>query len=205
MGHPKFIPKTAPCLQQSPPSSNILIPSPTHSWTQMASGSNQPFCHNTLSGHTHTHRWSRRQVHNMSPPLAMLIESEAIIIGQYYWIPQHFTLHPRHFKHYIKLHLYHKQLTHCNKTKLFWPSYCFWHFFWGGGWREQKIGKAIEQILIHHPKIILKPFHGLLHSKMHCSLYSTFLKIGSWLWPVTTDFWDISRYVNNHVMVYKNL
>ena len=52
-----------------------------HSPPQMASGFNQPFCHNTLSGtHTHTQRWSRRQVHNMSAPLAMLIESDTLII-----------------------------------------------------------------------------------------------------------------------------
>jgi len=47
-----------------------------HSPSQTASGSNQPFRHNTLSGQTD--RWARRQVHTMSALLAMLIESDAI-------------------------------------------------------------------------------------------------------------------------------
>jgi len=40
------------------------IPQPTHSPPQMASGSNQPFYHNTLSRQTNrqTDRWDRRQL-----------------------------------------------------------------------------------------------------------------------------------------------
>jgi len=53
-GRPKFTPKTP--LRQSPPSSEIhpSLDRP-HSPPQMASGSNQPFCLNTLSGPTHRH------------------------------------------------------------------------------------------------------------------------------------------------------
>ena len=42
-----------------------------HLPSQMTSGSNQPFCHRTLSGHTHrqidrqTDRWDRRRANNM--------------------------------------------------------------------------------------------------------------------------------------------
>jgi len=57
-----------------------------HSPPQTASESVQPFCHNTLfgqtDGHTQTDRWSRRQVHNMSAPLAILIESDALKTNQ---------------------------------------------------------------------------------------------------------------------------
>ena len=42
-----------PSLQRSPPPSNIPIPRPTTPLTTpTASGCNQPFCHNTLSGPT---------------------------------------------------------------------------------------------------------------------------------------------------------
>jgi len=53
-GRPKFTPKTAPSLPRSPP--HLIHPSldRTHSPPQTASGSNQPFCHNTLSGPTDT-------------------------------------------------------------------------------------------------------------------------------------------------------
>jgi len=51
-----------------------------HSPPQTAPGSNEPFRHNTLCGHTYIHRWSRRMFHTMSASLAMLIESDAIII-----------------------------------------------------------------------------------------------------------------------------
>jgi len=52
-----------------------------HSLPQTASGSNQPFCHNTLSGHRHTQtdRWDRRQVYSNSA-YALLIVSDALII-----------------------------------------------------------------------------------------------------------------------------
>ena len=49
-----------------------------HSLSQMASGTNRPFCHNTLSGPTfsQTHRWSRRQARTMSAPLARYADRE---------------------------------------------------------------------------------------------------------------------------------
>ena len=78
MGRPKFTPKTAPPLQQSPPHLIHPYQARPHSPPRTASGSSQPFWHNTLSGHTH--RWSRQQVRNMSAPLVMLIESDALII-----------------------------------------------------------------------------------------------------------------------------
>jgi len=37
-----------------------------HSPSQMASGSNHPFCHSSLFGQTQTDRWARRQICNMS-------------------------------------------------------------------------------------------------------------------------------------------
>jgi len=55
-----------------------------YSPSQTASGSNQPFCHNTLCGpkdrptDRQTDRWSRRMFHNTSAPLAMLIESDPL-------------------------------------------------------------------------------------------------------------------------------
>jgi len=53
-----------------------------HSSSQMASGFNQPFCQNILCDLTHRpkDRWSRRMFRNISAPLAMLIESDALII-----------------------------------------------------------------------------------------------------------------------------
>ena len=44
---------------------------------QTASGSNQPFCHNTL---LRTDRWGTRMFCTISAPLAMLIESDALIM-----------------------------------------------------------------------------------------------------------------------------
>jgi len=40
----------------------------------------QPFFHSTLTGQTHRQTWSRRQVCNMNAPLAMLIDSDVLII-----------------------------------------------------------------------------------------------------------------------------
>ena len=72
MGCPKFTPKTALPLWQSPP--HLIHPSldRPHSPSQMASGSNQPFCHSTLSGQTDSHidrltdRWDRRKLDSMT-------------------------------------------------------------------------------------------------------------------------------------------
>ena len=50
---------------------------PPHSPPQTASGSNQPFCHNS---HVRTDRWGWRMFSTNSVPLAMLIESDALII-----------------------------------------------------------------------------------------------------------------------------
>ena len=52
-----------------------------HSPLQTASGSSQPFCHSTLSGHrqTPTDRWSRWQTYTKSA-YTLLIESDALII-----------------------------------------------------------------------------------------------------------------------------
>ena len=56
-------PKTAPSLRRSPP--HLIHPSldRPNSPSQTASGSNQPFCHSTLSGQIdrQTDRWERRQ------------------------------------------------------------------------------------------------------------------------------------------------
>jgi len=49
---PHVYPKTAPSLRGSPPLSNIPSLDRPHSPSQTASGSNQPFCHNTLSSQT---------------------------------------------------------------------------------------------------------------------------------------------------------
>jgi len=54
MGRRKFTPKLPLPLRRSPPKSNTPIPSPTPLTTPKASGSNQPFCHNT---HVQTDRW----------------------------------------------------------------------------------------------------------------------------------------------------
>jgi len=51
-----------------------------HSWSQTASGSIQPFCHSTLCDRP-TDRWSRWMSRNLSTPLAMVIESNALIIS----------------------------------------------------------------------------------------------------------------------------
>jgi len=59
-------------LRWSPPLSNTPIPRPTPLTIPMASGSNQPFCHSTLSGqtdrltHRQTNRWASRQVGKIS-------------------------------------------------------------------------------------------------------------------------------------------
>jgi len=50
MGCPKFTPKTALPLRRSPPKSNTK-PDPGHHHKRHY-GFHQPFCHNTLSGHT---------------------------------------------------------------------------------------------------------------------------------------------------------
>jgi len=69
MGCLKFHPKR-PFLWRSPP--HLIHPSLDwpHSPSQMASRSNQLFCHSTLSGptdtHTETDRWARRQVYTIS-------------------------------------------------------------------------------------------------------------------------------------------
>jgi len=48
-----------------------------HSPPQTVSGSNHPFCH---SSYVQTGRWGRRVFYSISAPLAMLIESDALII-----------------------------------------------------------------------------------------------------------------------------
>ena len=52
-----------------------------HSPSQTAFGSKQPFFHNTFCRQTDrpTDRWSRQMFRNMSAPLAMLIDSDALI------------------------------------------------------------------------------------------------------------------------------
>jgi len=77
MGRPKFIPKTAPSLRRSPPPSNTPIPRPTLLPPKTASGSNQPFCHSSL---LRTDRWDKRTFCTISAPLAMLIESDALLL-----------------------------------------------------------------------------------------------------------------------------
>jgi len=88
-GTPHIHPKNWPiCSDDHHP--HLIHPSldQPHSPSQMASGSNQPFCHNTFCGltdrttdrKTDTDRWSRRMFHNMSTPFTMLIESDALII-----------------------------------------------------------------------------------------------------------------------------
>jgi len=70
-------------LRRLLPPSNTPIPRPTHSPSQTASGSSQPFFHSTLD----THRQSDRPTDGISNrytplalTLAMLIESDALII-----------------------------------------------------------------------------------------------------------------------------
>jgi len=52
MGRPKFTPKSAPSASTITTPSNTPILDRHHSPPQTASGSTQPFCHNTLSGPT---------------------------------------------------------------------------------------------------------------------------------------------------------
>ena len=52
MGCYTFTPKTAPSPSMIITPSNTPLPRPTHSPPQTASGSNQTFCHSTLSRHT---------------------------------------------------------------------------------------------------------------------------------------------------------
>jgi len=59
-----------------------------HSPPQTASRSNQPFCHNTLCGPTDRpsdRQMVQRMFRNMSTPLAMLIESDALIKYIMHW------------------------------------------------------------------------------------------------------------------------
>jgi len=83
MRRPKFTPKNCP-FPFDDNHRHLIHPSldRPHSLSQTASGSNQPFCHNTLRTDRPTDRWSRRMFGNMSAPLAMLIqeESDALII-----------------------------------------------------------------------------------------------------------------------------
>jgi len=80
MGRPKFTPKTA--LPFDDHHLHLIHPSldRPHSPFQTASGSNQPFCHSTLSGQTdwQTERWSGRPARIMSALLTMLIESDVL-------------------------------------------------------------------------------------------------------------------------------
>jgi len=85
MGRPQFHPKTSLSLRRSPPLSNTPIPRPTPLTIPTTSGSDQPFCHSTLSGqtdrqtHRQTDRWARRQVSKISA-YAHLIESDALTV-----------------------------------------------------------------------------------------------------------------------------
>jgi len=69
MGRFNFTPKTAPSLSTITTTSNTSIPRPTPLTTQTASGSNQPFCHNTLCRQTDmtnsTYYWPYRNVSYM--------------------------------------------------------------------------------------------------------------------------------------------
>ena len=62
MVRPKFTPKTAPSLRRSPPPSNTPTARPSQLTNQTASGSNQPFCHSTLSGQTDSPTHTDRQM-----------------------------------------------------------------------------------------------------------------------------------------------
>ena len=74
VGRPKFTPKTALLFDDH--DTHLIHPSLDYSSSQTASGSNQPFCHSTLSGPTErqtnrptptqTDRWARRQVYTIS-------------------------------------------------------------------------------------------------------------------------------------------
>jgi len=84
MGRPKFIPKLPLPFDDHHP--NLIHPSldRPHSPSQAASGSNQPFCHSTLSGHRQTDRPTDGLGDRSTPSaltLAILIESDALIIG----------------------------------------------------------------------------------------------------------------------------
>jgi len=89
IGHQKFAPKLPLPFDDYHP--NLIHPSlhRPHLPAQMASGSNEPFCHSTLSGHTHTHthRLTDRPTDGIgerSTPLvltlAILIASDALIM-----------------------------------------------------------------------------------------------------------------------------
>jgi len=78
-GTPQIHPNLPLPLRQLLPPSNTPISNltplitPNGIWIQ---SSNEPFCHSTLSGHTH--RWSRQQIRNISAPLAVVIESDTL-------------------------------------------------------------------------------------------------------------------------------
>ena len=74
---PKFIPETAPSLRRSPQKSNTPISSPTPLTTQTVSGSIHSFCH---TSHVRTDRRDTRMFSYISALLAMLTESDALII-----------------------------------------------------------------------------------------------------------------------------
>jgi len=59
-GMPQIQCKTAPPLRRLPSQSNTPIPRPTSLTILTAAGSNQPYCHSTLSGHTQTDRQTDR-------------------------------------------------------------------------------------------------------------------------------------------------
>jgi len=77
MGCPKFTPKTASSLRRLPP--HLIHPyrARPHSPPQTTSGFNQPFCH---SSRLRSDRWGTRMFCTISVPLAMLMESDALII-----------------------------------------------------------------------------------------------------------------------------
>jgi len=79
MGRHKFPPPNCP-LPFNDHHRNLIHPyrARPHSPPQTASGSNQPFCHNT---HVLTDRWDGRHFSNMSTLLSILIESVALIIS----------------------------------------------------------------------------------------------------------------------------
>jgi len=80
IGRPKFTPKT----HSSAITTHLTHPSTDRTHTQTASGSNQPFCHNTLSEQTdrqtdtQTDRWDRRQVYFNSAYALLILVSDAL-------------------------------------------------------------------------------------------------------------------------------
>jgi len=74
---PHSPPKLPLPLRRSPPKSNTPFPRLTHLPPQTASGSNQPFCHNSLLW---TDRWGRWMFCTSIALLAVLIESDVLII-----------------------------------------------------------------------------------------------------------------------------